>query len=81
MGIEVVREMPIQQFKEISWAKWLEIKTNTAGNYRKEIIKRASKSSPVRMKMFSRVPTNPAPAYSPHSFPCELEIKQFQFPS
>jgi DNA repair photolyase len=48
-----VREMPIQKFKEIPWGEWLEIKTNAAENYRKEIIKLCNKSKPVNIFMSS----------------------------
>ncbi|MBS4201698.1 radical SAM protein [Bacillus sp. FJAT-49732] len=48
-----VREMPIQQFKEIPWGKWLEIKTNAAENYRQEIMKLRKKNNPVNIFMSS----------------------------
>ncbi|ALC92784.1 DNA photolyase [Bacillus sp. FJAT-18017] len=34
-----VREMPIQKFKEIPWGEWVDIKTNAAENYQKELKK------------------------------------------
>jgi DNA repair photolyase len=48
-----VREMPIQRFKEIPWGEWLDIKTNAAENYRKEIIKLRKKNSPLNIFMSS----------------------------
>ncbi|MGG1678546.1 SPL family radical SAM protein [Neobacillus sp. NRS-1170] len=48
-----VREMPIQRFKEIPWGQWLDIKTNAADNYRKEIIKLRKKNNPVNIFMSS----------------------------
>ncbi|MEH7547576.1 MULTISPECIES: SPL family radical SAM protein [Bacillaceae] len=48
-----VREMPIQRFKDISWGEWLDIKTNAAENYRKEIIKLRKKMNPVNIFMSS----------------------------
>ncbi|MDN3015905.1 radical SAM protein [Paenibacillus sp. BSR1-1] len=48
-----VREMPIQRFKEIPWGQWLDIKTNAADNYRKEIIKLRNKHNPVNIFMSS----------------------------
>ncbi|MED4227839.1 SPL family radical SAM protein [Neobacillus cucumis] len=48
-----VREMPIRRFKDISWGEWLDIKTNAAENYRKEIIKLRKKMNPVNIFMSS----------------------------
>ncbi|NHC40580.1 radical SAM protein [Bacillus sp. MM2020_1] len=48
-----VREMPIQRFKEIPWGEWLDIKTNAAENYRKEIIKLRKKKNPLNIFMSS----------------------------
>jgi hypothetical protein len=33
-----VREMPIQKFRPLPWGAWLDVKTNAAENYRKEIV-------------------------------------------
>jgi DNA repair photolyase len=46
-----VREMPIQKFKEVPWGELVEIKTNAAENYRKEIIK--LRKNPVNIFMSS----------------------------
>jgi len=48
-----VREMPIQKFKEVPWGEWVDIKTNAAENYRKEIIKLRKKRNPVNIFMSS----------------------------
>jgi len=48
-----VREMPIQKFKDIPWGEWLQIKTNAAEIYRKEIIKLRKKNNPVNIFMSS----------------------------
>ncbi|MEH6994346.1 radical SAM protein [Neobacillus drentensis] len=48
-----VREMPIQKFKETPWGEWLNIKTNAAVNYRKEILKLRMKNIPVNIFMSS----------------------------
>ncbi|MDR4947652.1 SPL family radical SAM protein [Neobacillus cucumis] len=48
-----VREMPIQRFKDIPWGEWLDIKTNAAENYRKEIRKLREKNKPVNIFMSS----------------------------
>lgn len=48
-----VREMPIQRFKEIPWGEWLDIKTNAADNYRKEIMKLRQKNKTVNIFMSS----------------------------
>jgi DNA repair photolyase len=48
-----VREMPIQRFKDISWGEWLDIKTNAAENYRKEITKLRKKMKTVNIFMSS----------------------------
>ncbi|WP_413300092.1 radical SAM protein [Bacillus sp. 1P10SD] len=48
-----VREMPIQRFKEIPWGEWLDIKTNAAENYRKEIMKLRKKKNPLNIFMSS----------------------------
>ncbi|WP_066371495.1 SPL family radical SAM protein [Neobacillus fumarioli] len=48
-----VREMPIQRIKEIPWGEWLNIKTNAAENYQKEIIKFRKKNNPVNLFMSS----------------------------
>lgn len=48
-----VREMPIQRFKDIPWGEWVEIKTNAAEIYRKEIIKLQKKNNPVNIFMSS----------------------------
>jgi len=48
-----VREMPIQKFKEIPWGEWLEIKTNAAENYRKEMVTLRKKNNIVNIFMSS----------------------------
>ncbi|WP_426445312.1 SPL family radical SAM protein [Paenibacillus sp. S-38] len=48
-----VREMPIQRFKELPWGEWVDIKTNAADNYRKEIIKLRQKNKRVNLFMSS----------------------------
>lgn len=48
-----VREMPIQKFKEIPWGEWVDIKTNAAENYRKEVINLRRKNKPVNIFMSS----------------------------
>nr|WP_263323520.1 radical SAM protein [Neobacillus sp. Marseille-Q6967] len=48
-----VREMPIQRFKEIPWGEWLDVKTNAALNYRKEIMKLRKKNNAVNIFMSS----------------------------
>jgi DNA repair photolyase len=48
-----VREMPIQKFKETPWGDWLDIKSNAAENYRKEIIKLRKKEAPINIFMAS----------------------------
>ncbi|GGH81529.1 DNA repair photolyase [Pullulanibacillus pueri] len=48
-----VREMPIQKFKDLPWGDWLEIKTNAADNYQKEIVKLRKKQKPVNIFMSS----------------------------
>ncbi|MFB9328197.1 radical SAM protein [Paenibacillus aurantiacus] len=48
-----VREMPIQRFKDIPWGEWVEVKTNAAELYRKEISRLRSKNKPVRLFMSS----------------------------
>ncbi|MGC4377666.1 radical SAM protein [Fictibacillus sp. Mic-4] len=48
-----VREMPIQRFKEIPWGEWVDIKTNAAENYRKEMIKLRKKKNPINIFMSS----------------------------
>ena len=48
-----VREMPIQRFKDIPWGKWLEVKTNAADNYRREIASLRRRNKPVRIFMSS----------------------------
>ncbi|MGI8386878.1 SPL family radical SAM protein [Robertmurraya sp. P23] len=48
-----VRELPIQKFKEIPWGDWLDIKSNAAENYRKEIIKLRKKEASVNIFMAS----------------------------
>ncbi|UYO02864.1 SPL family radical SAM protein [Paenibacillus sp. PSB04] len=48
-----VREMPIQKFKDMPWGTWLEVKTNAAENYRKEILKLRKKNKPVHIFMSS----------------------------
>lgn len=48
-----VREMPMQKFKGIPWGEWLNIKTNAAENYRKEIMKLRKKDNPVNIFMSS----------------------------
>jgi DNA repair photolyase len=48
-----VREMPIQKFKEVSWGEWVDIKTNAAENYRREIIKLRKKKNSVNIFMSS----------------------------
>ncbi|WP_078433902.1 SPL family radical SAM protein [Metabacillus halosaccharovorans] len=48
-----VREMPIQRFKDIPWGEWVDIKTNAAENYRKEIQRLRKKEKPVNIFMSS----------------------------
>ncbi|WP_334074566.1 MULTISPECIES: SPL family radical SAM protein [Paenibacillus] len=48
-----VREMPIQQFKEIPWGAWVEIKTNAAENYRREVSGLRRKNKPIHLFMSS----------------------------
>lgn len=48
-----VREMPIQKFKDMPWGTWLEVKTNAAENYRKEILNLRKKNKPVHIFMSS----------------------------
>jgi DNA repair photolyase len=48
-----VREMPIQKFKEIPWGEWVDIKTNAAENYRKEIMKLRKKKNTLNIFMSS----------------------------
>ncbi|WP_026677910.1 SPL family radical SAM protein [Fictibacillus gelatini] len=48
-----VREMPIQRFKEIPWGEWVDIKTNAAENYQKEMIKLRKKKNPINIFMSS----------------------------
>lgn len=48
-----VREMPIQKFKDIPWGEWVDIKTNAAENYRKEVIHLRRKNKPVKLFMSS----------------------------
>ncbi|WP_179136064.1 radical SAM protein [Paenibacillus sp. 32352] len=48
-----VREMPIQKFKEVPWGEWVDIKTNAAENYRKEIASLRRRNKPVRLFMSS----------------------------
>jgi len=62
-----VREMPIQKFKEIPWGEWVDIKTNAAENYRKEIMKLRKKKNTLNIFMSSA--TDP---YQP--IECRAEI-------
>src|SRR5690606_26745938 len=56
-----VREMPIQKFKQIPWGQWLDIKTNAAENYRKEIMKLRKNNKQVNLFMSSATdPYQPA---------------------
>jgi len=48
-----VREMPIQKFKEMPWGEWVDIKTNAAENYRKEMTKLRRNNKPVHLFMSS----------------------------
>ncbi|MFC4101428.1 SPL family radical SAM protein [Paenibacillus xanthanilyticus] len=48
-----VREMPIQRFKEIPWGEWVDIKTNAAEIYRKEVGSLRRRNKPVRLFMSS----------------------------
>lgn len=48
-----VREMPLQRFKGIPWGEWLDLKTNAAENYRKEIIRLRKRNKPVIIFMSS----------------------------
>jgi DNA repair photolyase len=48
-----VRELPIQTFKEMDWGTWLEIKTNAAELYKKEIKLLRKKGKPITIFMAS----------------------------
>ncbi|SFE03873.1 Radical SAM superfamily protein [Paenibacillus catalpae] len=48
-----VREMPIQKFKQIPWGEWVDIKSNAADIYRKEVIKLRRKNKPIHIFMSS----------------------------
>lgn len=48
-----VREMPIQTFKGVPWGGWVDIKTNAAEIYRKEILTLRGKSKTVNIFMSS----------------------------
>ncbi|AWB44665.1 radical SAM protein [Paenibacillus sp. CAA11] len=48
-----VREMPIQQFKDMPWGEWVEIKTNAVDIYKSEMIKLRRKSSKAHIFMSS----------------------------
>src|SRR5690606_33334958 len=48
-----VREMPIQRFKDIPWGEWVDIKTNAAENYQKEVMKLRKKNQTVNIFMSS----------------------------
>ncbi|MFY0781825.1 radical SAM protein [Peribacillus simplex] len=48
-----VREMPIQKFKGVPWGEWVDIKTNAAEIYRKEILTLRGKSKTVNIFMSS----------------------------
>ncbi len=48
-----VREMPIQKFKDLPWGEWVDIKTNAAEIYRKEIKRLRKKPNPVNIFMSS----------------------------
>ncbi|KEO84134.1 SPL family radical SAM protein [Tumebacillus flagellatus] len=48
-----VRELPIQKFSEIPWGDWVDIKTNAAETYRREIQKLRARNKPVRLFMSS----------------------------
>ncbi|WP_017812241.1 SPL family radical SAM protein [Paenibacillus shenyangensis] len=56
-----VRQMPIQQFKDIPWGEWLDIKINAAEIYRQQIVKLRAKGKPVNIFMSSATdPYQPA---------------------
>lgn len=56
-----VRQMPIQQFRDMPWGEWLEIKTNAAAIYRKEMTRLRAKGEPVHIFMSSATdPYQPA---------------------
>jgi DNA repair photolyase len=61
-----VREMPIQKFRPLPWGAWLDVKTNAAENYRKEIASLRRRNKPVRIYMSS--------ATDPYQ-PAEREVK------
>nr|WP_237690694.1 radical SAM protein [Paenibacillus caui] len=48
-----VREMPIQKFKDIPWGDWLDIKTNAAVIYLKEVSNLRLKNKPINLFMSS----------------------------
>lgn len=48
-----VREMPIQRFKDVPWGEWVEIKSNAADLYRKEIRRLRRNDKPVKLFMSS----------------------------
>ncbi|MEK5082534.1 SPL family radical SAM protein [Bacillus sp. FSL H8-0515] len=48
-----VREMPIQKFKDIPWGNWLDIKTNAAVIYLKEVSNLRLKNKPINLFMSS----------------------------
>jgi DNA repair photolyase len=48
-----VRELPIQRFKDRPWGEWVEMKSNAAESYRKEIKKLRQKGKPVHIYMSS----------------------------
>ncbi|HZG86038.1 SPL family radical SAM protein [Paenibacillus sp.] len=48
-----VREMPIQKFKGMPWGEWVDVKTNAADIYRKEIMKLRKSGKPANLFMSS----------------------------
>lgn len=68
-----VRELPIQQFKDISWGEWVDIKINAAENYRREVIGLRRKNKPIHIFMSSA--TDP---YQPIERKAEITRKILQ---
>lgn len=48
-----VREMPLQRFRDIPWGEWVNIKTNAAEIYHKEVKKLRLKNKPIHIFMSS----------------------------
>lgn len=48
-----VRELPVQRFKGIPWGQWVDLKTNAAELYRKEIMSLRRRNKPVNIFMSS----------------------------